>query len=63
MLDQDPVIKKRLEIIKRNETIVSEYEELKKRGVRSNNIWEILSDKYFTSISNIKKIIYKLNGS
>ena len=62
MLD-DPIIRNRLRIIKRNEYIREEYKEMKRKGLKVSDIWQILADKYFTSVSNIKKILYNLNGS
>lgn len=63
MLSNDPVIKNRLRIIKRNEYIKEEYKEMKRKGLKVSDIWQKLADKYFMSIENIKKILYKLNGS
>ena len=62
MLD-DPIIRNRLRIIKRNEYIREEYKEMKRKGLKVSDIWQILADKYFTSVPNIKKILYNLNGS
>jgi len=59
----DPIIKYRLELLKRNKKINEEYTKFKKRDIKVSEIWKILSEKYFTSISNIKKIIYSLNRS
>ena len=59
----DPVIRDRLEYLKRNEKIRSDYDKMKEKGIKVTKIWVILSEKYFTSLENIKKILYKLNGS
>lgn len=59
----DPIIKYRLKLLKRNKKINEEYTKLKKRGIKVSEILKILSEKYFTGISNIKKIIYSLKGS
>lgn len=61
MLENDPVIKNRLEIITRNKNIQGEFENLKKQGYKISAICELLSDKYFTGISNIKRIVYELD--
>jgi len=62
-MHSDPIIKYRLKLLKRNKKINEEYAKLKKKGIKVTEIWKILSEKYFTGISNIKKIIYSLKGS
>ena len=59
MLNNDPVIKNRVEILERNKAIRKEFAKLKKEGKKAREIWQILSEKHFTGIENIKRILYK----
>jgi len=60
VLNDDPVIKNRMKVLNRNKAIKKDFQALKEKGIKSSRIWELLAAKYYTSVPNIKKIIYML---